>query len=104
MVGMLWASAARGMSARAAAADAEGGYRTQRHRQQDGSDCGIATITIGTRGAEIGGAFDGETATGGSRESVSDAWTNVMQRTTSTTSTTSTINCAHVLPLAQGIE
>ena len=30
-----------------------------------GSDCGIANVTIGTSGAEIGGAFGGEKETGG---------------------------------------
>ena len=34
-----------------------------------GSDCGIANVNIGTRGAEIGGAFGGEKETGGGRES-----------------------------------
>ena len=33
-----------------------------------GSDCGIANVNIGTSGAEIGGAFGGEKATGGGRE------------------------------------
>ena len=32
-----------------------------------GSDCGIANLNIGTSGAEIGGAFGGEKATGGGR-------------------------------------
>jgi aldehyde dehydrogenase (NAD+) len=35
----------------------------------DGSDCGIANVNIGPSGAEIGGAFGGEKATGGGRES-----------------------------------
>ena len=39
-----------------------------------GSDCGIANVNIGTSGAEIGGAFGGEKETGGGRESGSDAW------------------------------
>src|SRR5690606_33182230 len=34
-----------------------------------GSDCGIANVNIGTSGAEIGGAFGGEKETGGGRES-----------------------------------
>ncbi len=34
----------------------------------EGSDCGIANVNIGTSGAEIGGAFGGEKATGGGRE------------------------------------
>ena len=63
-----------------------------------GSDCGIANVNIGTRGAEIGGAFGGEKETGGGRESGSDAWKGYMRRTTST------INYSSELPLAQGIE
>lgn len=39
-----------------------------------GSDCGIANVTIGPSGAEIGGAFGGGKETGGGRESGSDAW------------------------------
>ncbi len=62
-----------------------------------GSDCGIANVNIGTSGAEIGGAFGGEKATGGGRESGSDAWKNYMRRQTNT------INFSHELPLAQGI-
>ncbi|EQD55318.1 Aldehyde dehydrogenase domain protein, partial [mine drainage metagenome] len=62
-----------------------------------GSDCGIANVNIGTSGAEIGGAFGGEKATGGGRESGSDAWKNYMRRQTNT------INYGHELPLAQGI-
>ncbi len=62
-----------------------------------GSDCGIANVNIGTSGAEIGGAFGGEKATGGGRESGSDAWKNYMRRTTNT------INYSTALPLAQGI-
>ena len=49
------------------------------------SDCGIANVNIGTSGAEIGGAFGGEKATGGGRESGSDAWKHYMRRQTSTT-------------------
>ena len=33
-----------------------------------GSDCGIANVNVGPSGAEIGGAFGGEKATGGGRE------------------------------------
>ncbi len=62
-----------------------------------GSDCGIANVNIGTSGAEIGGAFGGEKATGGGRESGSDAWKNYMRRQTNT------INYGCGLPLAQGI-
>lgn len=62
-----------------------------------GSDCGIANVNIGTSGAEIGGAFGGEKATGGGRESGSDAWKGYMRRATNT------INYGTALPLAQGI-
>jgi len=65
---------------------------------QEGSDCGIANINIGTSGAEIGGAFGGEKETGGGRESGSDAWKAYMRRQTNT------INYGTELPLAQGIE
>ena len=64
---------------------------------QQGSDCGIANVNIGTSGAEIGGAFGGEKETGGGRESGSDAWKAYMRRQTNT------INYSTVLPLAQGI-
>ncbi len=63
-----------------------------------GSDCGIANINIGTSGAEIGGAFGGEKATGGGREAGSDAWKAYMRRQTNT------INWGSQLPLAQGIK
>lgn len=63
----------------------------------DGSDCGIANVNIGTSGAEIGGAFGGEKATGGGREAGSDAWKAYMRRQTCT------INRGAELPLAQGI-
>jgi aldehyde dehydrogenase (NAD+) len=62
-----------------------------------GSDCGIANINIGTSGAEIGGAFGGEKATGGGREAGSDAWKAYMRRQTTT------INWGTDLPLAQGV-
>jgi aldehyde dehydrogenase (NAD+) len=65
---------------------------------QDGSDCGIANVNIGTSGAEIGGAFGGEKETGGGRESGSDAWKVYMRRQTNT------INYGTDLPLAQGIK
>lgn len=64
---------------------------------QQGSDCGIANVNIGTSGAEIGGAFGGEKETGGGRESGSDAWKIYMRRQTNT------INYGDSLPLAQGI-
>ncbi len=63
-----------------------------------GSDCGIANVNVGTSGAEIGGAFGGEKATGGGRESGSDAWKAYMRRQTNT------INYGTELPLAQGIK
>jgi len=62
-----------------------------------GSDCGIANVNIGPSGAEIGGAFGGEKATGGGRESGSDAWKSYMRRATNT------VNYGTELPLAQGI-
>ncbi|MDQ3191297.1 MAG: aldehyde dehydrogenase family protein [Bacteroidota bacterium] len=65
---------------------------------QQGSDCGIANVNIGTSGAEIGGAFGGEKETGGGRESGSDAWKIYMRRQTNT------INYGQDLPLAQGIK
>jgi len=62
-----------------------------------GSDCGIANLNIGTSGAEIGGAFGGEKATGGGRESGSDSWKAYMRRQTQT------VNYSRELPLAQGV-
>lgn len=63
-----------------------------------GSDCGIVNVNIPTSGAEIGGAFGGEKATGGGRESGSDAWKQYCRRSTCT------INYSKELPLAQGIK
>ncbi len=63
-----------------------------------GSDCGIANVNIGPSGAEIGGAFGGEKATGGGRESGSDAWKTYMRVQTNT------VNYGDTLPLAQGVE
>jgi aldehyde dehydrogenase (NAD+) len=71
---------------------------TEKFLSQEGSDCGIANVNIGTSGAEIGGAFGGEKETGGGRESGSDAWKVYMRRQTNT------INYGKELPLAQGIE
>ncbi|KAA8541623.1 hypothetical protein F0562_022775 [Nyssa sinensis] len=62
-----------------------------------GSDCGIVNVNIPTSGAEIGGAFGGEKATGGGREGGSDSWKQYMRRSTCT------INYGNDLPLAQGI-
>jgi aldehyde dehydrogenase (NAD+) len=64
----------------------------------EGSDCGIANVNIGTSGAEIGGAFGGEKATGGGREAGSDAWKTYMRRQTCT------INYGSAIPLAQGVQ
>ncbi|MFM9961758.1 MAG: aldehyde dehydrogenase family protein [Planctomycetaceae bacterium] len=63
-----------------------------------GSDCGIVNVNVGPSGAEIGGAFGGEKATGGGRESGSDSWKAYMRRATNT------INYSRELPLAQGIQ
>ena len=63
-----------------------------------GSDCGIANVNLGTSGAEIGGAFGGEKATGGGREAGSDAWKAYMRRQTCT------LNYGNHLPLAQGVK
>jgi aldehyde dehydrogenase (NAD+) len=63
-----------------------------------GSDCGIVNVNVGPSGAEIGGAFGGEKATGGGRESGSDSWKAYMRRATNT------INYSTFLPLAQGIQ
>jgi len=69
----------------------------ERFLSASGSDCGIANVNIGPSGAEIGGAFGGEKATGGGRESGSDSWKSYMRRATNT------INYGSALPLAQGI-
>jgi len=63
-----------------------------------GSDCGIVNVNVGPSGAEVGGAFGGEKATGGGRETGSDAWKAYMRRLTTT------INHSDELPLAQGVE
>jgi aldehyde dehydrogenase (NAD+) len=70
----------------------------ERFLSTEGSDCGIANVNIGTSGAEIGGAFGGEKATGGGREAGSDAWKAYMRRQTCT------LNGGGDLPLAQGVE
>jgi aldehyde dehydrogenase (NAD+) len=62
-----------------------------------GSDCGIANVNVGPSGAEIGGAFGGEKATGGGREAGSDSWKAYMRRQTVT------VNYSRELPLAQGV-
>jgi aldehyde dehydrogenase (NAD+) len=63
-----------------------------------GSDCGIVNVNVGPSGAEVGGAFGGEKATGGGRETGSDAWKQYMRRVTTT------VNHSDALPLAQGVE
>ncbi len=70
----------------------------ERFLSEAGSDCGIVNVNIGTSGAEIGGAFGGEKATGGGRESGSDAWRAYMRRATNT------VNYSDELPLAQGVD
>lgn len=62
-----------------------------------GSDCGIANVNIGTSGAEVGGSFGGEKATGGGREAGGDSWQRYMRLQTVT------MNFSSELPLAQGI-
>ncbi len=71
---------------------------SERFLSAAGSDCGIANVNIGTSGAEIGGAFGGEKATGGGREAGSDAWKAYMRRQTCT------VNYSGQLPLAQGVK
>merc|ERR1719436_1695494 len=63
-----------------------------------GSDCGIANINAPTNGAEIGGAFGGNKATGWGREAGSDSWKQYMRRTTSC------VNFSGKVELAQGIK
>ncbi len=72
-------------------------HEAERFTSEQGSDCGIVNVNIGTSGAEIGGAFGGEKDSGGGRESGSDAWKSYMRRVTST------VNWGRELPLAQGI-
>jgi aldehyde dehydrogenase (NAD+) len=63
------------------------------------SDCGVANVNNGTSGAEIGGAFGGNKATGGGRESGSDSWKQYMNRSTNR------INAKpEGLKLAQGVQ
>jgi len=69
----------------------------ERFLSATGSDCGLANVNLGTSGAEIGGAFGGEKATGGGRESGSDAWKQYMRRQTCV------VNGGSDLPLAQGV-
>ena len=62
-----------------------------------GSDFGIANVSIGTSGVEIGGVFGGEKETGAGSESGSDAWSAYMRRATHM------VNYSRELPLAQGV-
>jgi len=62
-----------------------------------GADSGIININAPTNGAEIGGAFGGNKATGGGREAGSDSWKQYMRRGTSC------INYSGQVKLAQGI-
>ncbi|XP_016983506.2 putative aldehyde dehydrogenase family 7 member A1 homolog [Drosophila rhopaloa] len=59
-----------------------------------GSDCGIVNINTTTNGAEIGGAFGGEKATGGGRESGSDSWKQYCKRATITVNHSGELACA----------
>jgi len=63
----------------------------------EGADTGLVNVNCPTNGAEIGGAFGGNKATGWGRESGSDSWKQYMRRSTCT------INHSKELPLAQGI-
>ncbi|KNC53561.1 aldehyde dehydrogenase 7 family [Thecamonas trahens ATCC 50062] len=63
-----------------------------------GSDCGIVNVNTSSSGAEIGGAFQANKASGDSSESGSDTWKQYMRRGTAT------INTSNDMPLSQGIE
>jgi len=63
------------------------------------ADTGIVNVNNGTSGAEIGGAFGGNKATGGGRESGSDSWKQYMTRSTNRINTKPA-----ALKLAQGVE
>ena len=58
---------------------------------------GIININAPTNGAEIGGAFGGNKATGWGREAGSDSWKQYMRRGTSC------VNYSGQVKLAQGI-
>lgn len=62
------------------------------------ADCGLVNVNNGTSGAEIGGAFGGNKATGGGRESGSDSWRQYMNRSTNRIN-----NKPMALNLAQGV-
>ena len=63
------------------------------------ADNGIVNVNNGTSGAEIGGAFGGNKATGGGRESGSDSWKQYMNRSTNRINTR-----PQALQLAQGVQ
>lgn len=63
----------------------------------NGSDCGIVNVNISTSGAEIGGAFGGEKASGSGRESGSDSWKQYMRQQTCT------VNWGGGFQLSQGV-
>jgi aldehyde dehydrogenase family 7 protein A1 len=63
-----------------------------------GADTGIININAPTNGAEIGGAFGGNKATGWGREAGSDSWKQYMRRGTSC------VNFSGEVKLAQGIK
>ena len=63
----------------------------------DSCDTGLRNVNSGTSGAEIGGAFGGNKATGNGRESGSDAWKQYCTRGTAC------ISYSETLALAQGV-
>lgn len=58
-------------------------------------------VNIPTNGAEIGGAFGGEKATGGGREAGSDSWKQYMRRSTwyDFTELLDVLGCARLIAL-----
>jgi len=64
----------------------------------EGSDCGIVNVNVPTSGAEIGGAFGGNKATGWGRESGSDSWKQYCRRSSVV------MNFGNDLPLSQGVQ
>jgi len=64
----------------------------------NGADSGIINLNAPTNGAEIGGAFGGNKATGWGREAGSDSWKQYMRRSTSC------LNNSGKVILAQGIQ
>ena len=78
-------------------------YNIELFLSLNGSDCGIANINTSTSGAEIGGAFGGEKATGGGREAGSDTWKFFMWRQTQTINYGLGGGVSGHIPLAQGL-